>query len=178
MVAAIQPPDYEARLSFLESRAAESDVAIPGDALRLLAEEVRGTMRQLEGAIVYLTAQARLTGGEICSQTVHTLLTGVTSNGDGKAIINAVATAFDVPVEDLLGKKRDRKTALARHAAMYIMRTRTNHSLAEIGRALGSRNHATVLHGCNKFGMEMSSNPRLERVISRINAQLSQEPDL
>ena len=178
MVAAIQPPDYEARLSFLETRAADSDVRIPGDALRLLAEEVRGNMRQLEGAIVYLTAQARLTGNDICSQTVHSLLTGITAKGDGKAIINAVADAFDVPVEDILGKKRDRKTALARHAAMYIMRSRTNHSLSEIGRELGSRNHATVLHGCNRFGLEMASNSRLERIVTRINAQLSQEPDL
>jgi len=178
MVAAIQPPDFDARLSFLETRAADSDMVIPGDALRLLAEEVRGNMRQLEGAIVYLTAQARLTGEDICPQTVHTLLTGVTAKGDGKAIINAVAEAFDVPVEDLLGKKRDRKTALARHAAMYIMRARTNHSLAEIGRELGKRNHATVLHGCNRFGLELAANPRLERIVNRINTQLSQEPDL
>jgi chromosomal replication initiator protein len=178
MVAAIQPPDYEARLSFLESRASESDVVIPADSLRLLAEEVRGNMRQLEGAIVYLTAQARLTGGDICSQTVHTLLTGVNAKGDGKTIISAVSDAFDVSIEDLLGKKRDRKTALARHAAMYIMRARTNHSLAEIGRELGNRNHATILHGCNKFGLEMSSNPKIERAVARINAQLSREPDL
>jgi len=178
MIASVQPPDFEARLSFLESKAAQSDVFIPGDAIRLLAEEVRGNMRQLEGAIVYLTAQARLTDGEVSTQTVHSLLTGITAKGDGKAVINAVANAFDIAIDDLLGKKRDRRTALARHAAMYIMRAKTNHSLAEIGRELGNRNHATVLHGCNKFAAEMAANPRLEKLVARISTQLSRESDL
>jgi len=172
MVACIQPPDIDSRIAFLESRAFESDIIIPPDAIRLLAEEVRGNVRQLEGAIVYLSAQARITGEPINAQSVHRLLTSISSSGEGKAIIHAVSEVFDVPVEDLLGKKRDRKTSLARHAAMYLMRTITKCSFADIGRELGDRNHATVLHGYNKIQSEMAGNPRLARQLSRIVEQL------
>ncbi len=168
MVAAIQPPDLEARIAFLEFKAAESDIVIPPDALHLLAEEIRGNIRQLEGAIVYLSAQTRISGEPINAQTVHRLLTSITTCGEGKSIIHAVAEAFDVPFEDLLGKKRDKKTSYARHVAMYLMRTQTTSSFAEIGRELGDRNHATVLHGCNKVLSELAGNPKLERQLARI----------
>jgi len=172
MVACIQSPDIDSRLAFLESKALESDLVLPPDAARLLAEEVRGNIRQLEGAIVYLSAQARITGEPINAQSVHRLLTSISTSGEGKSIIHAVAGVFDVPVEDLIGKKRDQKTSLARHAAMYLMRKVTRCSYAEIGRELGDRNHATVLHGCNKVLNELAENPRLERQLARIMEQI------
>ncbi len=174
MVACIQPPDLAARQAFLEARANECEIVIPADALQILANEVRGNVRQLEGAIVYLSAQARLTGGDINAQTVNKLLTGIASNGNGKSIIYAIADAFDVPVEDILGRKRDRKTVLARHAAMYLLRKERGYSFAQIGRELGNRNHATVLHGCNRLAAELAENPKLERQLSHISDQLSQ----
>jgi len=168
MVACIQPPDLDARISFLEARAADSDITIPPDAVRLLAEEVRGNIRQLEGAIVYLSAQTRITGDPITAQSVHRLLTSITTSGEGKSIIHAIADVFDVPFEDLLGARRDKKTSFARHVAMYLMRTQTTCSFAEIGRELGGRNHATVLHGCSKITSELATNPKLERQLARI----------
>ncbi len=168
MVACIQPPDLEIRIAFLQSKFRESEIEIPADALRMIAEEVRGNIRQLEGAIVYLNAQARITGEPVTAQTVHRLLSSVSTSGDGRAILQAVGEVFDVSLEDILGKKRDRKTALARHAAMYLLRTRTSLSFADIGRELGGRNHATVLHGCNKMTQELSSNVRLERQLARV----------
>ena len=172
MVACIQPPDLDSRVAFLEAKALESDIVVPPDALRLLAEEVRGNVRQLEGAIVYLSAQARITGDPISAQSVHRLLTNTSSSGESKSIIHAVADVFDVPVEDLIGKRRDKKTSLARHAAMYLMRKVTSCSLSEIGRELGDRNHATVLHGYNKMLKEITANPRLERQLARVMEQL------
>jgi len=174
MVACLQPPELATRQAFLEAKATECDISIPTDALQLLANEVRGNMRQLEGAIVYLSAQARLTGGDINAQTVHKLLTGVASNGNGKSIIYAVADAFDVPVEDILSKKRDRKTVLARQAAMHLLRKERGYSYAQIGRELGNRNHATVMHGCDRLAAELAQNPKLERQLSRISDQVSQ----
>ena len=178
MVACIQSPDPDSRLAFLEAKAEESDIDIPPDALRLIADEVRGNIRQLEGAIVYLSAQARITGEPVTSQTVHRLLTSVATSSEGRAILHAVSESFNVSVEDLLGKKRDRKTSMARHAAMYVMRTQTNCSLAEIGRELGGRNHATILHGCSKIQDELPSNPRLERQLARIVEQLPSSRNL
>ena len=178
MVASIQPPECETRLCFLEARSAEADIVVPADALRLLAEEVRGNMRQLEGALVYLAAHARLTGDVISAQSVHNLLTSISSTGDSGAIVHEVADSFDVPMEQLLGKKRDRKTALARHVAMYLMRTETGCSLSEIGRQLGNRNHATVLHGYNRISEELTQNPKLSKQLARIRERLSQDKGL
>ncbi len=174
MIACIQPPDPLARQAVLEAKATECGIVLPADVLQLLANEIRGNIRQLEGAIVYLSAKAKLTGEEISAQTVHRLLTGTASNGNGKSVIYAVADAFDVSVEDILGPKRDRKTVLARHAAMYLLRKERGYSYAQIGRELGNRNHATVLHGCNKLAAELPQNPKLERQLSRISDQLSQ----
>ena len=178
MVACIQPPECETRLCFLEARAAEADNCIPADALRILAQEVRGNMRQLEGALVYLAAQARLTGDDINAQSVHNLLTSISTTGDSGAIVHEVADSFDVPMQELLGKKRDRKTALARHVAMYLMRTETSCSFSEIGRQLGNRDHATVLHGHNRISLELKQNPKLSKQVARIRERLSQEKGL
>lgn len=178
MVACLQPPDIDSRMTFLQAKAAESDICLPPDALRLLAEEVRGNMRQLEGAIVYLSAQARISGEPVTAHSVHRLLTSLSTSGDAKAIIHAVADTFDIPVEDLIGKKRDRRTALARHTAMYLLRKHTTSSFAEIGRELGNRNHATVLHGCNRIEQELAQNPRLDRQLSRIVSHLSASADM
>ena len=178
MVACIQPPECETRRCFLQARSAEADIFVPADALHLLAQEVRGNMRQLEGALVHLAAQARLTGDDINAQSVHNLLTSISSTGDTGAIVHEVADSFDVPMELLLGKKRDRKTALARHVAMYLLRTETNCSFSEIGRQLGNRNHATILHGYNRISVELTQNSKLGKQISRIRERLSQDKGL
>ncbi len=178
MVACIQPPDLDSRISFLRARAADSDIEVPADAVRLLAEEVRGNMRQLEGAIVYLSAQARISGDPITAQSVHRLLTSISTSGAGKAIIHAVADLFDAPVDNLISKKRDKRTAFARHVAMYLMRKHTGSSFSEIGRELGNRNHATVLHGYNRIALELTRNPKLARQLSRISSQLPDSQDM
>ena len=172
MVACIQPPDLEARIAFLEAKAAESDVELPAEAVKLIADEVRGNMRQLEGAIVYLSAQSKLTGEAINAHTVHRLLTSVSPSGDGRSIIHAVSDVFDVSVEDIIGPKRDKKTSLARHAAMYLMRKVTERPFTDIGKQLGNRHHATVMHGYTKILNEAAVNPRLERQLARVMEQL------
>ncbi|MBN1856039.1 MAG: chromosomal replication initiator protein DnaA [Dehalococcoidia bacterium] len=179
MVASIQPPEFETRLSFLETKGTEFDTPIPPDALGLLAEEVRGNMRQLEGALVYLTAHTRLTGDTISTQSVHNLLTSISSsNGDFRTILQAVSDSFDVSMEDLLSTKRDKKTAFARQVAMYILRTETGCSFSAIGHELGNRNHATVMHGYRKVSDEISENHKLARQIGRIHDLLSSEKQL
>jgi len=179
MVAPIQPPEFETRLSFLEAKGAEFDVPIPSDALHLLAEEVRGNMRQLEGALVYLSAHTRLTGDTINAQSVHNLLTSISSsNGDCRTILQAVSDSFDVPLEDLLDKKRDKKTAFARQVAMYLIRTETGCSFSAIGREMGDRNHATIMHGYKKIADELPDNHKLARQMGRIRDKLATDKQL
>ncbi|MCK4262590.1 MAG: chromosomal replication initiator protein DnaA, partial [Dehalococcoidia bacterium] len=136
----LQAPDYESRLSILRAKAEEAMAPISEEVLELLAERVRGSARQLEGALIYLGAQAKLTGRELTRQTVNILLTSITGKQDTKLTVQATAEYFALSVEELTGNSRNRKTSLARQIAMYLMRQESNYSFAEIGRELGHRN--------------------------------------
>jgi chromosomal replication initiator protein len=143
--------------------------------LHIVAEKVCENVRQLEGALVYLTAQAKLSGTKITPETINKLLTSVTCKQDIKLLLRTVADYYDIPPEELVNKKRDRKTTLARHVAIYLMRERYNCSLTEIGKELGGRNHATILHGYKKIANELSSNPSFSNQIAEIKEQLNSQ---
>ena len=173
LVADIQPPDFETRLAILQAKA--TDMMTPGleEALRIIAERIHENVRQLEGALAYLTARAKLSGVNITPETINKLLTGTTYNPDTRLIATAVADYFNLPVEELTGKKRDRRAVLARQITMYLMREESSCSFAEIGKELGNRNHATVLHGHEKIAREMSIDHNLRTQISEIKNRIN-----
>ncbi|MBN2186279.1 MAG: chromosomal replication initiator protein DnaA [Dehalococcoidia bacterium] len=173
LVADIQPPDFETRLAILQAKA--TDMMTPGleEALRIIAERLHDNVRQLEGALAYLTARAKLTGVNITPETINKLLTGTSHNPDTRLIATAVADYFDLPIEELTGKKRDRRAVLARQITMYLMREESSCSFAEIGKELGDRNHATVLHGHEKIAREMSIDHNLRTQISEIKDKIN-----
>jgi len=176
LVVDLQPPDFETRLSILRAKAEKMMTSGLERVLHIVAEKLCENVRQLEGALVYLTAQARLSGAEITPETVNKLLTSMTCKQDIKQLLRAVADYFNIPVDDLTNKKRDKKTALARHVAIYLLREGYNCSLSEIGKELGGRNHATILHGYEKIASELSDNPHLCDQIREIKARLSSQP--
>jgi len=179
LVVDIQPPDFETRLNILRAKAETTMTADLEGVLHIVAEKVCENVRQLEGALVYLTAQAKLSGTKITAETINKLLTSTTRKQDIKLLLQAVADHFSLSVEELINKKRDRKTTLARHVAIYLMREGYNYSLTEIGKELGGRNHATILHGYEKIASELSINPNLSNQIAeikeKINSQKSQK---
>src|SRR4030065_2817135 len=138
----------------------------PEGVLRIVAEKVCENVRQLEGALVYWTAHAKLSGAKIAPETVNKLLTSMPSKQDIKQLLRTVAGYFNVPPEELTSKKRDKKTTLARHVAIYLLRAGYNCSLSEIGKELGGRNHATILHGYEKIANELNINHHLSDQIA------------
>jgi len=175
LVVDLQPPDLEARLSILRAKAGKMMTPALERVLHIIAERVCENIRQLEGALVYLTAQTKLSGADITPETVNKLLTNMTSKQDIRSLLRTVSDYFGIPAEDLTNKKRDRKTTLARHVAIYLLREGYNCSLAEIGKELGGRNHATVLHGYEKIANELSTNPHLFDQIAEIKESLSSQ---
>jgi chromosomal replication initiator protein len=173
LVADLQPPDFETRLNILRVKAATMMTPELEGVLHIIAEKVCENVRQLEGALVYLTAQAKLSGTKITPETINKLLTNTTRKQDIKLLLRTVANHFSISAEELIDKKRDRKTTLARHVAVYLMREGYNCSLAEIGKELGGRNHATILHGYKKIANELSINPTLANQIAEIKEQLN-----
>jgi chromosomal replication initiator protein len=143
--------------------------------LHIIAEKVCENVRQLEGALVYLTAQAKLSGTRITPETINKLLTSMTCKQDIKQLLRTVAEYFSIPPEELINKKRDRKTTLARHVAIYLLREGYNCSLTEIGKELGGRNHATILHGYEKIANELNTNPNLCDQITEIKEKLNSQ---
>ncbi len=175
LIADLQPPDFETRLNILRVKAATMMTSELEGVLHIIAEKVCENVRQLEGALVYLTAQAKLSGTKITPETINKLLTNTTPKQDIKLLLRTVADHFGIPAEELINKKRDRKTTLARHVAIYLMREGYNCSLAEIGKELGGRNHATILHGYEKIANELSNNPNLSTQVSEIKKQLNSQ---
>jgi chromosomal replication initiator protein len=175
LVVDLQPPDFETRLNILRAKAETMMTPELEGVLPIVAEKVCENVRQLEGALVYLTAQAKLSGTQITPETINKLLTSMTYKQDIKLLLRTVADYFSIPPEELINKKRDRKTTLARHVAVYLLREGYNCSLAEIGKELGGRNHATILHGYEKIATELSINPTLSNQIAEIEKQLNSQ---
>jgi chromosomal replication initiator protein len=173
LVVDIQPPDFETRLDILRAKAETTITPELEEVLHIIAQKVRENVRQLEGALVYLTAQAQLSGTNITPQTINKLLTSPTHKQDISLLLQVVADHFGLSAEELIGRKRDRKTTLARHVAIYLLREENNCSLTEIGKELGGRNHATILHGYEKIASELNINPNLSNQILEIKERIN-----
>ena len=175
LVVDIQPPDFEARLAILRAKAETTMTSELEGVMHIVAEKIHGNVRQLEGALVYLTAQAKLSGTKVTPQTINKLLTNTTHKQDIRVLLQIVADHFNLSAEELIGKKRDRKTTLARQVSMYLIREGLNFSLTEIGKELGGRNHATIIHGCEKIARELNINPNLSTQIAEIKEKINSQ---
>jgi chromosomal replication initiator protein len=177
LVVDIQPPDFETRLNILRAKADTTMTSDLEGVLHIVAEKVCENVRQLEGALVYLTAQAKLSGTKVTPETINKLLTSTNHKQDIKLLVLTVADHFTLSAEELISKRKDRKTTLARGVAIYLMREGYNSSLTEIGKELGGRNHATILHGYEKIASELSINPNLASQIAEIKEKINSQKD-
>jgi len=175
LVVDIQPPDFETRLNILRAKAETTMTSDLEGVLHIIAEKVCENVRQLEGALVYLTAQAKLSGTKVTPETINKLLTSTNHKQDIKLLLRTVADHFNLTAEELIAKRKDRKTTLARHVATYLMREGYSYSLTEIGKELGGRNHATILHGYEKIASELNINPNLSNQIAEIKEKISSQ---
>jgi len=172
LVTQIQPPDFGTRLAILQAKSTEKGLPIIEETLQFIARKIQDNVYQLEGALTYLDAYTKLTGLSLTPQIVTKLLTTNKNNDDCKVIVQTVAEYFDCSSEQLLGRKRDKETSLARQIAMYLLREKGNYSFTEISNILGNRNHATILHGYKKIASDLGVNSKLKRQISQLKQQI------
>jgi chromosomal replication initiator protein len=178
LIVDIQPPDYETRLAILASKASQKGVGVGTDVLELIAREAQTNVRALEGSLNRVVAFARLLRvtptAEIAARALEDVSRKEEPSGDivPAAIIEAVAESFRLPREELVGRKRDKDTSLARRLAMYLIRQETNFSLAEIGEELGHRDAAAVTTACKQISCNINENPYLKRKIRDIQRRL------
>ncbi len=172
LVTQIQPLDFGTRLAILQAKSTEKGLPIIEEILQFIAQKIQDNVYQLEGALTYLDAYTKLTGLSLTPQIVTKLLTTNKNNDDCKVIVQTVAEYFDCSLEQLLGRKRDKETSLARQIAMYLLREKGNYSFTEISNILGNRNHATILHGYKKIANDLGVNSKLKRQISQLKQQI------
>jgi chromosomal replication initiator protein len=166
MTAAVEPPELETRVAILLKKAEREAVYIPSDAAFFIAERVRSNVRELEGALRRVIANARFAGRPISIDQVKSALRDLIAIQARQVGIDniqkTVADYYKLRMSDLLSKKRNRSLARPRQVAMALSKELTNHSLPEIGDAFGGRDHTTVLHACRKVEELREMNPEIK----------------
>ena len=150
----IEPPELETRVAILMSKAEESNIDLPHEVAFFIAKRIRSNVRELEGALKRVTANAQFTGKEITVEFVKDALRDLLAAQDKQVRIEniqkTVSEYYKIKVSDLLSKRRNRSIARPRQIAMSLSKELTNRSLPEIGEAFGGKDHTTVLHACRK----------------------------
>ena len=149
---AIEPPDFETRAAILLSKAAARGLEMPENVAFVIAKRMRSNVRDLEGALNTLAARANFLGQpiteEFAQETLRDLLTVHSQSITLSNIQKTVADYYQLRLSDLLSMNRSRSLARPRQIAMTLAKELTEHSLPEIGKAFGGRDHTTVLHAC------------------------------
>ncbi len=150
----VEPPELETRVAILISKAEQSNIELPYEVAFFIAKRIRSNVRELEGALRRVIANAHFTGKAITIEFVHESLRDLLALQDKLVTIEniqkTVAEYYKVKVADILSKRRSRSIARPRQMAMALAKELTNHSLPEIGDHFGGRDHTTVIHACRK----------------------------
>lgn len=154
LTVAIEPPELETRVAILMSKAEQLGIVLPQEVAFFIAKRIRSNIRELEGALRRVSANAKFTGNAITVDFAKAALKDLIALQEKLVTIEniqkTVAEYYKMRVADLLSKKRNRSIARPRQLAMALSKELTNHSLPEIGDAFGGRDHTTVLHACRK----------------------------
>lgn len=154
LTVAVEPPELETRVAILISKAEQSNIELPYEVAFFIAKRIRSNVRELEGALRRVIANAHFTGKPITIEFVHEALRDLLALQDKLVTIEniqkTVAEYYKVKVADILSKRRSRSIARPRQMAMALGKELTNHSLPEIGDHFGGRDHTTVIHACRK----------------------------
>lgn len=163
---AVEPPELETRVAILMSKAEHTKIDLPYEVAFFVAKRIRSNVRELEGALKRIIANAHFTGKAITLDFVKEALRDLLALQDKLITIEniqrTVAEYYKVKIADLLSKRRNRSIARPRQMAMALAKELTNHSLPEIGDAFGGKDHTTVLHACRKIAELKQANQSIE----------------
>lgn len=154
LTVAVEPPELETRVAILMSKAQASQIELPYEVAFFIAKRIRSNVRELEGALRRVIANAHFTGKAITIEFVNDALRDLLALQDKLVtldnILKTTAEYYKVKVADIVSKRRSRSIARPRQMAMALAKELTNHSLPEIGDHFGGRDHTTVIHACRK----------------------------
>jgi len=156
LITEVQPPELETRLAILQTKAEHERVAVPDDVLEFIATHVKENIRELEGALIRVTAFASLNHQPMSRELAEVVLSDIVSADKPRritpqVILDATSETFGFSVEELCGPNRRRPLVTARQVSMYVFRELTDFSYPAIGREFGGRDHSTVMHAVEKI---------------------------
>lgn len=177
LIADIQPPDYETRMAILQKNAESYNKEIDDEILSYIAENVKSNIRELEGALNKIMAFSKLNKVDINLEHAEEALKDVIYPNKKKEItpsfiIEVVAEHFGVSPTDIASKKRTAELVQPRQVVMYFCRELTSNSLQNIAKAIGKKDHTTVLHGIEKITEKMENDEELKNTVYIIRKKI------
>ena len=169
----IQPPDYETRLLILKEKASKTGFVFTEEILEFLSERLYNNIRELEGTLNRVGAYAQLLNEGISLELAKRVISDSTnkktnSKVSDQKILHSVSNYFNLDESEIIGKKRDSKTALVRQICMYLMREEAELSYTSIGAILGNRDHTTIAHAWKKIRTLLNEDTKVRRDIINI----------
>ena len=180
LITDIQPPELETRIAILRKKAAQERLNAPDDVLEYIASKIFTNIRELEGALIRVTAFASLNRQPVDMTLAEIVLkdlipTDVTPSITASTIMAQTAAYFSLSVDDLCGTSRSRVLVNARQIAMYLCRELTELSLPKIGQTFGGRDHTTVMHADRKIRELMAERRSIYNQVNELTSRIKQQ---
>lgn len=180
LITDVQAPDLETRIAILRKKAASEKLKIDDEVLEFMASKVSTNIRELEGALIRVTAFANLNKSEVTMSLVQTVMKDLMLTEEANVIapteiISETAQYFELTVEDLYGSSRSQVIAMARQIAMYLCRELTSLSLPKIGQLFGNRDHTTVMYANKKISDLMKERRSVYNQVTELTGRIKQQ---
>lgn len=177
LITDIQPPDLETRLAILRNKSERERVQVPSETLEFIASNISTNIRELEGALIRVTAYASLSGEPITTELAQQQLADLLTNTEPKPrtdaeLLSEIAEILGFEVEALESKSRQRPLVTARQIAMYVFREFTDLSYPSIARLFGGRDHTTVIHAVEKIAKQMGERKAIYEQVTDVLQKL------
>jgi chromosomal replication initiator protein len=176
LIADLQPPDLETRVAILQRKAMDADIQLPADLAFYLADHFQANIRELEGALVRVSAFASLHRMEMSIGLAEQILQNIMEEKDEiidvAKIQHVVCDYFQIKLKEMTGARRQKNFALPRQIAGYMARELTDASFPEIGRQFGGRDHSTIMHACKKIRELRTTDKRLNKTITELERRV------
>jgi chromosomal replication initiator protein len=178
LIVDIQPPDFETRVAILRKKIGLESVKVPEDVVYFIAEQIKTNIRELEGALIRVVASSMLQEKPINLQLAQLVLKNMLQETlkivSVEMVQQIVCDHFKININDLKNNKRTKNFVLPRQIAMYLTRHLTRHSLPEIGKAFGGKDHTTVLYACKKIEESLTQDSEIKYIVEKLFTILKQ----
>ena len=178
LIADVSSPDFETRMAILRKKEELEGYNIDNEIIKYIATNVKSNIRELEGALTKIVASSKLNNKEINLELAEEALKDLISPNAAREvtpqlIINVVSEHFGITPLDLIGQKRSKELVFPRQIVMYLCGDMTSESLQNIGKALGGRDHTTIIHGTKKIASELKTDENLKNTIDILKKKIN-----